>query len=233
MAPSALTFDVFGTVVDWRRSVAARAREILGGRGIELDWNAFAVSWRRLYQPSLEKVRSSGRGWVGLDELQAESLELVLKEHRVRRLDAASKQSLVLAWHNLEPWPDAAPAIRRLAAHFRVATLSNGGRALLTSLARHGDLAFTDILSAEDARAYKPDPAVYQMGCERLGTEPGQTLMVAAHLSDLQAAGQAGMLTAFVARPQEWSDEGEPEPPRPWLDFYAADLEDLADQLDA
>ena len=230
--PVALALDVFGTVVDWRGSIAAQAREILGARGVDIDWDGFAVSWRRLYQPYLEKVRSGRRGWVGLDQLQAESLEEVLKEFRVRRLDAASKARLVLAWHSLEPWPDSAPAIRRLAGRYRVATLSNGGRDLLTSLAGHGGLAFTDILSAEDAKAYKPDPAVYAMACERLGTEPAETMMVAAHLSDLQAAGQAGLLTAFVARPREWTDSGEAEAPRPWLDLYARDLLDLAGQLE-
>lgn len=231
--PLALAFDVFGTVVDWRGSIAVRAREVMEPRGVDLDWDGFAVAWRRLYQPYLEKVRSRRRGWVGLDELQAESLEEVLKEYRVRRLDAASKHRLVLAWHRLDPWPDSAAGIRRLAARYRVATLSNGGRDLLSSLARHGDLAFTDILSAEDARAYKPDPAVYRMACERLGTEPSQTMMVAAHLSDLQAAGQSGLLTAFVTRPREWSDGGEAEAPRPWLDLYARDLLDLAGQLEA
>jgi 2-haloacid dehalogenase len=229
----ALTFDVFGTVVDWRGSIARQAREILEPKGRRLDWNAFAVAWRRLYQPYLERVRSGSRPFTGLDELQAESLEEVLKELGVKRLDPAAKRRLVQAWHTLDPWPDSPAGLERLSARYRLATLSNGGRDLLASLARHGRLHFHEILSAEDAGAYKPDPRVYRMACERLGTRPEETLMVAAHLGDLQAAGQVGLRTAFVARPREWEDAGVAEEPRPWLDLYATDLEDLARQLQA
>ena len=227
----ALTFDVFGTVVDWRGSLARQSREILEPKGRRLDWNAFAVGWRHLYQPYLERVRSGERPFAGLDELQAESLEEVLKEFGVKRLDAATKKRLVLAWHTLDPWPDSARGLELLAERYRLATLSNGGRELLGSLARHGGLRFHEILSAEDARAYKPDPRVYRMACERLGMQPGEVLMVAAHLGDLQAAEQVGLRTAFVARPKEWEDGGVAEEPRPWLDLYARDLEDLARQL--
>ena len=48
----ALTFDVFGTVVDWRTSIAREVRDMGRSKGIEADWDAFADDWRRLYQPS-------------------------------------------------------------------------------------------------------------------------------------------------------------------------------------
>ncbi|MBV9568287.1 MAG: haloacid dehalogenase type II, partial [Hyphomicrobiales bacterium] len=55
---SALFFDVFGTLVDWRSSIAREAKALLGPLGLDLDWSGFAEAWRAEYQPSMEEVRS-------------------------------------------------------------------------------------------------------------------------------------------------------------------------------
>ena len=53
----ALVFDVFGTLVDWRGSIAREARELLAPHGVNVDWHAFADAWRAQYQPAMEEVR--------------------------------------------------------------------------------------------------------------------------------------------------------------------------------
>ena len=227
-----LAFDVFGTVVDWRGSIAGEAERILAASGHRADWNAIALSWRRRYQPSMDRVRGGEQPWTLLDDLHAESIGAVLAEQGLRRVSKADRRELVMAWHRLAPWPDSAPGLRRLGTHFRLVTLSNGNQALLTELVRAAELPFDEVLSAEDVRAYKPDPSMYMHAVRTIGGSPEETLMVAAHLDDLQAAAQCGLATAFVVRPREWSEAGEvPDPPKPWLDYYATDLEDLATQL--
>ena len=57
--PKALFFDVFGTLVDWRTSIAREAHAILEPRGFALDWLAFADAWRAEYQPAMEEIRSA------------------------------------------------------------------------------------------------------------------------------------------------------------------------------
>src|SRR6202043_2679123 len=57
----ALTFDVFGTVVNWRDNIAREAKSFLGPRGYDKDWHAFADRWRARYQPAMEKVRKGER----------------------------------------------------------------------------------------------------------------------------------------------------------------------------
>jgi len=54
----ALTFDVFGTVVDWRSCIARDGAELGRAKGIDLNWHTFADDWRALYQPAMERVRS-------------------------------------------------------------------------------------------------------------------------------------------------------------------------------
>jgi 2-haloacid dehalogenase len=111
-----------------------------------------------------------------------------------------------------------------------VAALSNGNLALLVDLARHGDLRFDCLLSAELAQVYKPEAEVYLTGVRLLGLEPGEVMMVAAHPIDLKGARGAGLRTAFIDRPLEY---GPDSPPRddPDADISVSDLDELAARL--
>jgi len=195
-APKALLFDVFGTCVDWRTSVAREAA------ALGLPGERVADAWRARYQPQLETVRSGAREWVPLDVLHREALDDVLAELGLE-LGEAERDALTLAWHRLDPWPDTVAGLSRLKRIFIVAPCSNGHIAQSVNLARHVGLPWDAILGAEIARAYKPDPRVYLGSVAALGLEPGEAMMVAAHNGDLDAAAQCGLRTAFVARPRE------------------------------
>ena len=72
----ACLFDVFGTVVDWRTSVSRDLAGFAKEKGIGgVDWLEFAVEWRKLYQPSMDEVRSGRRAFTILDVLHRESLD--------------------------------------------------------------------------------------------------------------------------------------------------------------
>jgi len=223
----ALTFDVFGTLVDWRASVAAEVRRF----GLGLDPEQFADDWRDLYQPSMERVRSGAREWTPLDALHRESLDELLDRHGVGdRLDEAARQDLNFAWHRLRAWPDSAPGLARLRTGLVTATLSNGNVSLLIDLARCAGLSFDAILSAELSQAYKPLPAAYLKAAALLGLEPQQVMMVAAHPDDLRAASSNGLRTAYVARPLEYGRPAEHhDPPGGTFDIQVASLTELAD----
>ena len=107
-------------------------------------------------------------------------------------------------WHRLDPWPDVRTGLDALRRRRVVASLSNGHVALLVDLARHGDLRFDCVLSAELVNAYKPAPEVYQTAARLLDVEPGELMLVAAHPWDLAGAREAGLRTAFVDRPLEY-----------------------------
>src|SRR5690348_8699891 len=138
----ALVFDVFGTVVDWRRGIAraASAEGLPGAR--------FADAWRGRYVPDMDRVRRGELAWLNLDQLQRRSLDELLPEFGGEGLNAAARERLVLAWHRLPPWRDSGPGLRRLRRKFVLSPLSNGGFGLLTELAKHARLPFDCILSA-------------------------------------------------------------------------------------
>jgi 2-haloacid dehalogenase len=227
----ALTFDVFGTTVDWRSGVAAEARRLGALNGVHGDWERLADAWRALYVPSMDRVRRGELPWTNFDRLHRLSLDQVLRDVSSEGFDAAARDELTLAWERLPPWPDSAPGLARLAEHFTVATLSNGNRSQQAALVRFGGLPFQRLLSAEDFRHYKPDPEVYLGAASALGLEAGQVMMVAAHKSDLRAAQTVGMRAAFVQRAERGSAGGADLLPDPQADVEATDFIDLADKL--
>jgi 2-haloacid dehalogenase len=229
----ALVFDVFGTLVDWRGSIAREAPELLAPRGVAIDWLAFADAWRAQYQPAMEEVRSGKIPFSKLDALHRRNLEVVLKELAIGGLDEATRVQLNLAWHRLDAWPDVAPGLNRLRERFRIAPCSNGNVSLMVDLARRNGLLWDAILGAEFARDYKPKAAVYQSAAAAFDCEPLEVLMVAAHSDDLAAAARAGLRTAHVARPDEKGPGRGETAPRVPVDVAVRDLLDLADRLGA
>jgi len=147
----ALTFDVFGTVVDWRTGVAGEAEALLGPKGRALDWGAFADAWRARYVPAMAKVSRGERPFVILDELHRENLIEVLTAAGVVGLSEAEIDALNLAWHRLDPWPDVREGMGRLKRRFILASLSNGNVRLIVDMARHAGLPWDAILGAEVA----------------------------------------------------------------------------------
>lgn len=231
----ALIFDVFGTVVDWRTGIAREASAVFKHRGIDLDPHTFADAWRGEYDPAMARIREGDRGYVPLDVLHRENLDTVLARFRLDEdFDGAARAAFNHAWEKLPPWPDSASGLERLKAQYIIAPCSNGSIALMTRLAKFGGLNWDAIVGAEIARDYKPQPAVYHASVAALGLVPEQVMMVAAHNSDLAAARDAGLKTAFLPRPTEHGPGQIKDltAESDW-DFVATDIEDLAGMLGA
>ena len=226
----ALVFDVFGTVVDWRGGVAREARRLLGDG---VDAFALADDWRGRYAPSMDRVRRGELPWTPLDELHRASLDELLPEFGLAGTDAAIRAELVLAWHRLDPWPDAVPGLTRLARGRVVAPLSNGNIALIVDMAKRAGLPWDVVLGAEVVRHYKPDPEVYDAAPQLLALRPDQVMMVAAHVEDLVAARARGLRTAYVHRPGEFGGRVTPPATDPDADLSVTSFTELADRLGA
>ena len=231
-AVRALVFDVFGTVVDWRASIAREVARVAEARGVVVDGGGFADAWRAGYQPAMHRVASGEAPWATIDVLHREILETLLPRFDLDGLDERERAHLTAAWHRLDPWPDSVAGLHRLKRHWPIGTLSNGNVALLVDLARHGGLPWDAVLSAELIGKYKPDLAVYRMAARLLGIADGELVLVAAHPSDLDAARAAGLMTAYVERPMEYGPAHRGEAVAPGrFDWQARDFADLAAQL--
>ena len=225
----ACIFDVFGTLVDWRSSIAREAENILLPLGVSLHWGEFADAWRQQYQPAMAEVSAGRIPFSKLDVLHRRNLNVILKDYGIDHIDEATRRHLNLAWHRLDAWPDVALGLLALRSKFLLAPCSNGNISLMVDLARRNGFVWDAILGAEVARDYKPMPGVYLSAAAALDVAPEETLMVAAHSSDLAAAAAAGLRTAFVARPDEKGPGlGEVTPGTP-VDFSVRSILELAE----
>ncbi|HXE96794.1 MAG TPA: haloacid dehalogenase type II [Dongiaceae bacterium] len=232
MTIKALTFDVFGTVVDWRTTIIDEVSRLGGAKGNNIDPAGFADVWRAGYKPAMDRVRRGELPWMNLDALHRMLLDRLLREFGISGMTETEKERINRVWHRLKAWPDSVGGLARLRKRFIVAALSNGNMSLLTNLSRNAGLSWDRILSAELAGHYKPDKEVYQMAADLLKLRPGQVMMVAAHKEDLRGAQAAGFKTAFVLRPLEYGPAGSPDPePDPAFDIIARDFNDLAEKL--
>jgi 2-haloacid dehalogenase len=230
----ALVFDVFGTVVDWRTSVAGEIEQLSKRKGFTVDGPKFADAWRAEYAPSMNRVRNGDMPWTRLDDLHRMVLDRIMKDFGISGLSETEIVTLNRAWHRLRPWPDVVSGLTRLKKKFIIAPLSNGNIALMTNMARNAGLPWDCILGAELVRHYKPDREVYLSAAHFLDVEPGEVMMVAAHLGDLRAAKAVGLRTGFVVRPHEYGPGRTPDlKPDSSVDVAATDFNDLARQLGA
>lgn len=231
----AFAFDVFGTVVDWRTSIARDAAPVLAGLGrADIDPLAFADGWRRRYIPAMAAVREGRRPFVILDVLHREMLEDLLRDRGIDpgALGEERLADLARAWHRLDPWPDAVAGLTRLKALAPIVTLSNGNVALMVAMARRAGLPWDAILGAEFSGHYKPDPESYLATARALGIAPQELCLVAAHHADLAAARACGLKTAYVDRPMEYGGRPAPDADqRQDWEYSVASLIDLADRL--
>src|ERR1700729_3347391 len=142
----ALFFDVFGTLVDWRSSIAREAEAMLKPLGFALDWLAFAEAWRGEYQGAMEEVRAGRIAFCKLDMLHRRNLELILPRFCIGTLCDVQRRVHNLAWHRLDAWPDVPSGLARLKRRYLLATVSNGKILLMVDVGRRNGLLLNAIL---------------------------------------------------------------------------------------
>ena len=232
-AVKALLFDVFGTLVDWRTSIARESEAILAPLGYAADWFAFADAWRGEYQGAMEEVRSGRLPFCKLDVLHRRNLDRILPRFGAGGLGEEDRRRLNMAWHRLDAWPDVPSGLARLKHRYLLAPLSNGNISLMVDLARRNDFPWDAILGAEFAGDYKPKPRVYLSACAAFDLAPADCMMVAAHSGDLAAAAECGLRTGHIARVNEFGPNTGEAGPKVKVDLSGRDLADLATKLGA
>lgn len=223
-----IAFDVFGTVVDWYGTISQEIAATLP----RIDADRFTLAWRGGYAPAMQKVMSGELPWTLVDDLHRTILDELLSQFKIDNLNEARIDHLNKVWHRLDPWSDSVGGLTRLKTRYTICTLSNGNIALLTNMAKHGNLPWDCILSAEVFKKYKPHPQTYLGVAECFRVKPHEVLLAASHHNDLQAARNCDLRTAFIERPLEFGPlQGNDVSPQPENDLHCRDIMDLAKQL--
>ena len=228
----ALIFDTYGTVVDWRTTVLEALRGLGRSRGLATDWEGFLARWET--RAILDRVNTGELPWMTMENVHRLALETPLAHYGVTGLTDDEIDRLVLARWRLHPWPDSVPGLTRLKQRYVISPLSNASFIGMVKLAKFAGLPWDCIITAENARRYKPHPEAYRTAVSLLGLRPEQVMLVAAHNYDLRAAQSHGLGTAFVPRPTEYGPKQTTDltPEGEWT-VIAKDFLDLAGQLGA
>ena len=228
----ALVFDTYGTVVDWRSTVGEALRALGRSRGLTVDWDAVLRDWEP--RPIMDRVNRGDLPWMTMEDIHRQALAHSIERHGIAPLTRRESDDLVLARWRLSPWPDAVPGLTRLKQRYVIGPLSNASFIGMVRLAKFAGLPWDCVITAENARCYKPRPEVYRTAVSLLGLSPARVMLVAAHNYDLRAAQAEGLRTAFVPRPREYGPGQTTDlaPEGSW-DVVARDFVDLAEKLGA
>jgi 2-haloacid dehalogenase len=226
-----MTFDVFGTVVNWRKSLVQEGEHLGQVSNTSTNWVDVAQRWAQHYGQHVRDWQRRGPGgrWRRLDVVLREFGKNMLGELKIVKLPRVQRDRWLNAWSRLDPWDDAVAGLAALRSRFQIAALSNANEELGRAIAKHARLPWHKIIAPDSVQEYKPDPRVYCLALRRLRLEPHEVMMVAAHLYDLEGAQRIGFKTAFVRRPNEELNN----PIQPFVDVIAEDLQDLAQQANA
>ncbi len=221
-----LAFDIFGTVMDLTGSLTGPVDDFLASQGSRMSGEAFYADWRdrqriEQYQDNLLMLGHSGY----LDTCRR-AFVYCLKKHSVSYTDEAVRE-FMKTYEALQPFDDAIQGLRMLAKRYKLVALSNGEQWYLEELLRNNvPITFDAIISVDQVGAFKPSPGIYRKAVQRLGCEPGEIMMVAAHSFDILGAQACGFRAAYVDRYGLPTEVSEYQP-----DIIVDDFVELACEL--
>ena len=221
-----LTFDIFGTVMDLSGSLAGPAGEFLEANGSDMSGQAFYAEWRERQRIEQYQDNLLMLGHSGYLETCRRAFVYCLKKHNIS-YTADAVQGFMHVYKGLQPYGDAVEGLRSLAARYKLVALSNGEQWYLEELLSNNvPVEFDAIISVDQVGAFKPSPGIYRKAIQRLGCEPGEIMMVAAHAFDILGAQACGFKAAYVNRYKLPTEDSEYQP-----DIIVDDFVELAARL--
>ncbi|HEV8320389.1 MAG TPA: haloacid dehalogenase type II [Myxococcota bacterium] len=218
----AVTFDCYGTLVDWESGIRAWAAALLARKGAAAAAACTPDDFYRRWEEHQFQLLVPYRGYR---DITARAVERVLKDLKLP-VDPEDGPSLADAIPTWRPFPDTPEALRRLGARFKVGIVSNMDNVVLFETISRLGAPIHHRTSAEDARAYKPDQAPFELALKRLALDPGEVLHAGfGWRYDIAPARALGMQTCFVNR------GGMPRPAGLECDLEVPSLAALADAL--
>jgi 2-haloacid dehalogenase len=220
-----IVFDLVGTLLDLQ-AMDSYFERFFGDAAVRKEW------FMQTLQLAMAAALTNGYEDFGV---QADTgLEMTARQYKVSLL--GEEKNLILGTlRKLRPYPDVAESLQRLRdAGLRLAVLTNSTAQTAEAQLTYAGLRdhFEQVISADEVRCFKPAPEVYHLAARRLGVEPKQVRMVAAHDWDVTGALRAGCAAVFVARPGQVMNPFGPQPDVRGVDLGAVVEQILAVELE-
>jgi len=217
-----LSFDCYGTLIDWETGIFGALRPILSAHGKDISDSELLTVYSELefeaeqgeFHPYRDVLESVVRGF-------GERLGFKPTDSQIRSLP----ESLA----NWKPFPDTVAALRRLKSRYRLAIISNVDDDLFAVTARHLEVPFDFVITAQQARAYKPSLRIFNLAQERFGVAAKQWLHAGQSIyHDVVPARSLGIATVWVNRASPRPGAGAAKAAVGKPDLEVADLQTLA-----
>jgi 2-haloacid dehalogenase len=217
-----LTFDCYGTLIDWESGILRAVKPVFRRHGIEADDRKILEMYAQI-EAKFEEGEYLRYGLV---------LRLVMTEMSLRlRFDAdvAELDCLSRSLGDWEPFPDTVGALERLKSRYKLAVVSNVDGRLFEATSRRLGIDFDWVITAEQAGAYKPSHKLFELALERIGVPRDRVLHVAQSIyHDVIPAKALGLSTVWVNRRKGQEGSGATAPATGEADLEVRDLESLA-----
>ncbi|MGH2533079.1 MAG: haloacid dehalogenase type II [Thermomicrobiales bacterium] len=218
------TFDCYGTLIDWEGGIGAFLYDVALWSGDESPprGDELRARWEAIQFDLIQDPYQSYKAILG------KSLHLWCEERGYPWREDMGDW-LVRSMRSWQPFHDTAPALMRAKeAGLKLVIISNSDQDIIRHSLHHIGVAFDDVITAEDFRAYKPSLTVFEQALDRIGVAPARILHVAFGFKyDNGPARQVGMQTAWVNRAAAPRTEG-PASDFTWRDLWG--LAELAEQ---
>ena len=221
----ALTLDLYGTLLDVESSLLQAFTDYLKSWDYPgLPWEVVRA-WESAYfqETMIDTLLDHGR--TPFEQISRSCLKQTLWKIDIQAT-AEDIETLLAARVRGTLFPDVQQGLKALASNFSLVILSNGDKDALEQTVANLSLPVTTVISAEQANAYKPHPAVYRTAVQELGLQPTEVMHVASHAWDIRGAKACGLAGAFINRTGAAYDESPFQP-----DLEVRDFNHLAKEL--
>ena len=222
----ALTFDVFGTILDLSGSLTPFIADFLKNKGAGVGAERFWEQWRSRQRIEQYQDTIMMLGHSGYLETSRRACVYTLALCGIPASNSEVKD-LMAAWQKLKPFPEVVSGLQRLKGRFRLVVLSNGEPDFLAHLTTNQiGYAFDEVISVNAFGAFKPHPSVYRGAARQLRLEVGECMMISSNSFDVVGARACGFKAAHVDR-YRLPYEDTPYTPQ----ITVKDFQELADKL--
>ncbi|MFQ5512640.1 MAG: haloacid dehalogenase type II, partial [Candidatus Krumholzibacteriia bacterium] len=218
-----LTFDCYGTLIDWERGILDAVRPVFKRHGASIDDDAILEMYAET-----EAALEAGE-YMRYEQVLREAMAGMGRRIGAE-LAARERRAIALSIKGWKPFPDTVAALRRLGQRYELAVVSNVDDDLFAHSAGRLGVMFGGVITAQQAGAYKPSARVFELALQRVGQPRERILHVAQSLyHDVAPAKRLGLATVWVNRRKGRKGAGATPPCSAVPDLEVASLADLAD----
>ncbi|HVP50875.1 MAG TPA: haloacid dehalogenase type II [Terriglobales bacterium] len=190
----AITFDCYGTLIDWESGILRVFQPLLAEHGKRVPDEQILALYGEL-EPAIQS------GEYLPYRVVLEEVVRGMGQHFGFSVSTDEARGLAASLKNWMPYPDTVAALRALKGRYRLGIISNTDDDLFSDTARHLRVAFDWVITAEQARAYKPARAIFELALRKIGLAPEKVLHAGQSIfHDVIPARQMGMATLLVTR---------------------------------